>query len=284
MNAVLVMFKSDGTRRDFPVNKPRFVVGRTNDCDLRIPLSSVSRQHCEFRLENDVLKVHDLGSSNGTYRNNTRLSQATVVAAGDEIVIGPVVFTVVIDGRPQSIDAVRTVLDRSSHTADRPAETPTVPIQPQRVAFDTGLGMSSPEPEPVEEIYTPTVNLEESDGEDDPIAALEALAAGVSDATPSDDIPDFGDDDGESESQDLLPTTEDDLDALESALPDAGPAQAAIVSSSSSSADDDDILPILEADSNDDHDTLPPILADDDDDDDGIIPLLEDDDDKASNR
>ena len=41
MQVTLVMFKADGTRRDFPLKKDRIVVGRKNTCDLRIPLSSV---------------------------------------------------------------------------------------------------------------------------------------------------------------------------------------------------------------------------------------------------
>ena len=102
MNVVLAMFKSDGSRRDFPVKKGRVILGRARGCDLRIPLSSVSRQHCEIRLEDDRLLLRDLGSSNGTFCNHSRV-QETALKAGDEITVGPVAFRVIIDGKPAEL-------------------------------------------------------------------------------------------------------------------------------------------------------------------------------------
>ena len=90
MNVTLVMFKSDGTRRDFPLSKQTTLIGRTNQCDLRVPLSSVSREHCEIVLEQQAVVIRDLGSSNGTYHNRRRVQQTTLIA-GDEVAIGPVV-------------------------------------------------------------------------------------------------------------------------------------------------------------------------------------------------
>ena len=112
----LVMFKSDGTRRDFPLAKRRVVVGRKANCDLRIPLTSVSRQHCQITLEDEKIEVKDLGSSNGTYHNSIRIQEATL-SAGDELVVGPVVFTLVVDGQPAQIKPVRTIVanDRGTH-------------------------------------------------------------------------------------------------------------------------------------------------------------------------
>jgi pSer/pThr/pTyr-binding forkhead associated (FHA) protein len=127
MDVRFVMFKANGTRHEFPLRKERTVVGRTNNCDLRIPLSSVSRQHCEIMIADGKVKLRDLGSSNGTYHNSTRVTAATL-KAGDEIVIGPVVFTVVIDGRPAKLEAKRTVLNTDASSAGvnmAPSEAPT---------------------------------------------------------------------------------------------------------------------------------------------------------------
>ncbi len=203
------MFKADGSRRDFPVVKPRIIVGRTNDCDLRIPLSSVSRQHCEFRLDGNQFKLHDLGSSNGTFRNNTRIATETLLQAGDEIVIGPVVFTVVIDGKPSTIDPVRTVLDRNRASVNGGQGEATSVVEPQRHSFETGVAMPSmgeskrpaPQPKPKAAVDA-----------DDPIAAHEALAAS-SDAT---HVPVEEDDDVipvlDEEDEDLPVLAEDDDD------------------------------------------------------------------------
>ncbi len=104
MDVLLVMFMDDGERREFPLTQPRTVVGRTNDCDLRVPLSAVSRRQCEFLLENDTVLLRDLGSSNGTFHNGDRVQEATL-SAGDEVGIGPIMFTVVIDGQPSDVPA-----------------------------------------------------------------------------------------------------------------------------------------------------------------------------------
>lgn len=279
MNVSLVMFKADGSRRDFAVTKPRIVVGRTNDCDLRIPLSSVSRQHCEFRLEGEQFKLQDLGSSNGTFRNNSRISQETLLDAGDEIVIGPVVFTVVIDGQPDTIDPVRTVLERNKQSSSESSSSASA-VQPQRISFDTGVAMPSVEPE----LDSPTVDL------DDPIAALEALAAGTNkpasnkpSTPPAAPAPSAADDDDDEELVALDPVEDDDdeplvaLEAVEDDDDDLDPLAALAQASGNDSpapqaVDEDDVIIPLESD--DDEDPIIPILDEDDDD----IPLLADDD------
>jgi len=103
MEVSFAMIKADGTRRDFPMTKDRIVIGRRETCDLRVPLPAISREHCEILLEHDSLHLRDLGSSNGTFRNGTRVQECQL-EAGDQIVIGPVTFTVVIDGEPAEIE------------------------------------------------------------------------------------------------------------------------------------------------------------------------------------
>jgi pSer/pThr/pTyr-binding forkhead associated (FHA) protein len=99
MKVVLFMFRPDGERRNFPIVRDMTVVGRREDCDLRIPLGDVSRKHCRFITEGEIIRVEDLGSSNGTYRNGQKV-QESELSAGDTVQIGPVVFTVQIDGEP----------------------------------------------------------------------------------------------------------------------------------------------------------------------------------------
>jgi len=99
MQVVLVMFRADGERRSFSLPRTVTVIGRREDCDLRIPLGDVSRKHCRFIADNDVLKVEDLGSSNGTFHNAVRIQEA-IVNAGDSVQVGPVMFVVQINGVP----------------------------------------------------------------------------------------------------------------------------------------------------------------------------------------
>ena len=99
MQVVLVMFRGDGERRSFSIARDMTVIGRREDCDLRIPVGDVSRKHCRIMKDEDFVRVEDLGSSNGTHVNGERIQEA-LLKAGDWIQIGPVQFIVQIDGSP----------------------------------------------------------------------------------------------------------------------------------------------------------------------------------------
>ena len=104
MQAVLVMFRTDGERRSFSITRDMTVVGRREDCDLRIPLGDISRKHCRFVRDGDTLRIEDLGSSNGTYHNGARVDKEALLQPGDSIQVGPVVFVLQVDGHPADED------------------------------------------------------------------------------------------------------------------------------------------------------------------------------------
>src|SRR3954467_13082098 len=99
MDVVLVMFRGDGDRRSFSIARDVTIIGRREDCDFRIPLGEISRKHCRITKDGEVLRVEDLGSSNGTYHNGTRI-QTAELTPGDTLQVGSVAFVVQIDGQP----------------------------------------------------------------------------------------------------------------------------------------------------------------------------------------
>ena len=138
MNVVLIMFRQSGEKRLFPLDQETTTIGRKNDCNIRIPLAVVSRRHAEVVMKAGSLTVKDLGASNGTFLNSRRVSEGSL-KAGDQIVIGPVVFTVQVDGRPsdEEIVQIRTKLSAvqsdkgrgaSVHTSDHVAVSDHDPI------------------------------------------------------------------------------------------------------------------------------------------------------------
>lgn len=167
MEASLVMFKADGMRRDFPLRPGALVVGRKNSCELRIPLSSVSRQHCEISVQGDTIKLRDLGSSNGTYHNSIRVQEAEL-SAGDEVVVGPVVFTLVVDGVPGEINPVRTIVASASSQDSGATVAPEQPL----AASDAEVVIAA---ESQADEAGSTVDLDDDDA--DPFEALEAMAS-----------------------------------------------------------------------------------------------------------
>jgi pSer/pThr/pTyr-binding forkhead associated (FHA) protein len=99
MEVVLAIFRPGAERMSFAVANDITVIGRQEDCDLRIGILDVSRRHCRIIKDDNQLEVEDLGSSNGTYLNGVRVAEA-MVKAGDVIQVGPVKFVVQIDGDP----------------------------------------------------------------------------------------------------------------------------------------------------------------------------------------
>lgn len=108
MEVTLILVGRNGSQREIPLKRPRIVIGRQTDCQVRIPLASVSRQHCELRLEGGRTMLQDLKSRNGTYVNRKRVEKADL-SAGDLVGIGPFVFVVRMDGMPRQIDSRRAL-------------------------------------------------------------------------------------------------------------------------------------------------------------------------------
>lgn len=69
------------------------VVGRTQECDLTVPSSQVSRQHAEFRWAEGKPILVDLGSQNGTLVNGRPIHGEHVLEDEDEIEFGPFMCT-----------------------------------------------------------------------------------------------------------------------------------------------------------------------------------------------
>lgn len=148
MDVKLIMFREDGSKRVFPLQPGATTIGRKDDCNIRIPLAIVSRRHAEILVEDDGAVVRDLGAANGTFLNNQRVDEEDL-EPGDQILIGPVVFTVVIDGSPGDDELVEI---RTQVSAGK------------KVAQGGGSVSTS------KHVYA-------SDEEIDPISALEELAS-----------------------------------------------------------------------------------------------------------
>jgi predicted component of type VI protein secretion system len=94
MNAQLIVNKGATRGKKIPLHHETTIVGRRRDCNLCIPSSEVSRRHCLLHFHDGYLTVEDLNSINGTFLNNERVGNKSVVYPGDRLTIGPVQFTV----------------------------------------------------------------------------------------------------------------------------------------------------------------------------------------------
>jgi pSer/pThr/pTyr-binding forkhead associated (FHA) protein len=66
-------------------------IGRLPDCDVVLKDKGASRRHAQLRVDDDVVTLTDLGSTNGTRLNGQQV-QTRVLQDGDKITVGTTVL------------------------------------------------------------------------------------------------------------------------------------------------------------------------------------------------
>jgi len=100
MSANLVRVKKNGPAKIFPLAGSSILIGRHRYCNLRIPVPSVSRKHCQLSYNQGAWKIRDLGSQNGTFLNGKRIEEEAELQPGNSLTVGPLTFVLQIDGQP----------------------------------------------------------------------------------------------------------------------------------------------------------------------------------------
>lgn len=71
------------------------IVGREDASDIKLPFSYISRKHLKLIIADDKLFVEDLGSSNGTFVNGTRINTRHPLVNNDELRLDEFIFHVI---------------------------------------------------------------------------------------------------------------------------------------------------------------------------------------------
>jgi hypothetical protein len=71
----LSVIEGPGRGMVYTVEKPRIVIGRA-DADVVINDNAISRWHCAIEIKDDVVRLRDLESTNGTYFGNSSRTDA----------------------------------------------------------------------------------------------------------------------------------------------------------------------------------------------------------------
>ena len=123
MEVILVRVTKNGSTTPVPLKTARTTVGRLDDCQIRVPAAGISRKHCEFIVDETSIVINDLGSSNGTYVNQERITSQPL-CAGDLVSFGGLVFLVSVNGEPGDIDAQMMYEDGLPEEQAAPAPAP----------------------------------------------------------------------------------------------------------------------------------------------------------------
>lgn len=129
------------------------IIGRSSDCDITLAASHLSRRHAKLIVKNGQLYVKDLDSSNGTYLNSKRVSEAKI-QRGDELRFDTLCFGVIGPAKDADKTSVRSV-----------SAAPTKPkAKVSSVAAKATTASSAPITKPKPQITQHASNDEESHG------------------------------------------------------------------------------------------------------------------------
>jgi DNA-binding winged helix-turn-helix (wHTH) protein len=79
--------------REIALAEGENVIGRTDECVIRIDSRLVSRRHARILVTGDAASIEDLGSKNGTFVAKRMIHEPTLLADGDEVRVGSEVFS-----------------------------------------------------------------------------------------------------------------------------------------------------------------------------------------------
>jgi len=82
------------TGQEFPLTQAPVTIGRQPDCTVILADPQVSRQHAAISYQAGRYIVQDLGSANGTYINERRITAPQALRDGDQLRLGNTVFDV----------------------------------------------------------------------------------------------------------------------------------------------------------------------------------------------
>lgn len=88
----LVMIKGDHVGEVYELTNDVIMLGRSDEVDLPISDTSISRRHAMIANRVGGFFVSDLGSTNGTYVNKELVSSARRLSEGDKITVGTITF------------------------------------------------------------------------------------------------------------------------------------------------------------------------------------------------
>ncbi len=121
MNWELVIIDGPEAGRRFKLPRDRpFVIGRGSASDTRINVPQVSRVHCEIRIDGSQPLLIDHGSQQGTVHRGARITEPSLLAAGDLIELGPVRLRIESDNPLDAVtqagpETIETPLKESSN-------------------------------------------------------------------------------------------------------------------------------------------------------------------------
>jgi serine phosphatase RsbU (regulator of sigma subunit)/pSer/pThr/pTyr-binding forkhead associated (FHA) protein len=118
--ACLQILKGPNEGSVTPLDGDRFILGRNPDCDIVIPVTSVSREHAQILRIGGRYYIEDKQSRNGTYVNNQQIAARTPLKNNDRIRICDFIAAFLdvpppANGEEEGPSTVEAMLSHTSH-------------------------------------------------------------------------------------------------------------------------------------------------------------------------
>ena len=122
------LIPADGSA-PFEITRDVVLVGRGEDCDLRVEHKSVSKRHCVLVRTDGLVLLRDLGSTNGTRVNGTRVRRAALLP-NDQLAFANFRFTVSFGATTKKTELQLPELAPDPHPDDAGETEPPEPPPP----------------------------------------------------------------------------------------------------------------------------------------------------------
>lgn len=118
--------------KEIPITAAEFRIGKDPSCQLK-PATGVSDKHCAFLVKQGKLFLVDLGSAEGTFVNDNKISVEVELKPKDKVKVGPLLFEVKIEA-PAAKPAVAAPAAKPAVVA--PAAKPEEKVEPKKSSGD----------------------------------------------------------------------------------------------------------------------------------------------------
>lgn len=138
------------------------LVGRHQSADLVLQSAEISRKHAAFLLKEQALYVQDLNSSNGSFVNDLRIADETLLKEGDIVQFASLKFSVLAPAveLEHAADVAETAEKVTAQTEKTPAQQMNEQGMPELNQRDSSVqlnrdgmpqGVAVPKPAPIPE-------------------------------------------------------------------------------------------------------------------------------------
>jgi len=122
--------------KEIPITAAEFRIGKDPSCQLK-PAAGVSDKHCAFLVKQGKLFLVVLGSAEGTFVNDNKISAEVELKPKDKVKVGPLLFEVKIEAPAAAMKpAAAVAVPAAKPAVVAPAAKPVEKVEPKKSSGD----------------------------------------------------------------------------------------------------------------------------------------------------